>query len=1106
MLRVHTGENRMLSDAMIRMVGRALAEEDCAQYIIVPRQLTLLTERMLIEGLQLRGSFRLQVMSPARLCLRIFEETGMPGGTRVDERGRVMLVRGVIRSCSDALTVYKNTDRRRGFAEKCARQLETFMQGGLTPADLRACAEESGGMTQMKLRDLAALMEAYEEALSGKYQDGESELILAAQRLQAQRIPSLEDGHFWFFGFDLVPPTLTALMAQISKNAAAELFLALGNDRNARDYDCYLPMEKALGRLISACREVSADIRRQALADDGADDELRMLARELYAWPAERYPDEPGHVHLLLAKDPREECMLAAATARKMAMQGCRYGDMQLICADMDSYRPLLIEAFGLYEVPLFLGESRPVSRMAAAECLLSALKMIEKNFRCEDVFTLMRTGYARITRDEADRLSNYAIRRGIDNGRWMRPFVRGETAEIAEMEEIRRRLIGPVLALREKLKAAEDLKGQLAALFGYLEDIGAYQTSLDMQAEMNAQGMREAAGELSQAWNRIIGALDQMAELMGDKRMSLRELSQTLSESLEAAAIKALPQSGDAVYAQSSGRMLMQRAKLLMALGMADRGAAGDDALLTAEQRKSLSDRTKAYLGPDERDSARLRRFYLKSALGMAEEEVYISCPLSAADGSALRPDAAVSLIRGIFPKLKETGGVHGDAETELLLANAPRAAASLLAGVYAGMRDGESVSEAGGKIAASLDAVSENLPDVRDRLRRIGALLAPEPDRGMIDPASARALYGRMQHMSITRLEKFANCPFSFFAHYGLQPKRTEPFEMDRRAEGTFLHDAVYEFLKSAGDELNGMSRGEAEARMALIADGMLENLRTGSPMEDSASARAESRALRAAACRCAGVLAEQMHGSSFHTRQLERSFGREDGAQRLRAGDVTLEGRIDRMDGWEDGNSLRVIDFKLGGKPLNLTGAYYGLQLQLPIYLGAGMKQTGARSAGVYYFALDEGITDTQSTDPAEVEKLRAKEFRMSGLLPQDPELIRAQTPDVERVFKARVKTDGSLYGDVPCADDVNFDRLIRHTLKMAQRHIDAIRAGDVRVSPVNFENREPCGICDYRAACLFDAKTDGGCVRRIKNIKWNEVFDRIALEDEAEQREP
>ncbi len=992
------------------------------------------------------------------------------------------------------MTIYKNAGLRRGFADRCARQLEVFLQSGVAPEDLRDCAQESTGAARMKLLDLAAILEKYVQLTQGRYQDGEQELVEATSRVS--RADFIKSGRFWFFGFDITPPTLTRLMAEIAAVCPeSALFFPLPNDKTVRDYDCYRPLEQALGRLAGACQEAGARMHRTPLPKDEGREEIGALERELFAYPVKIWNKRPEHVHLAFARDVRQECMLAAATARRLAIEGMRYGEMQLICPDMEGYRQSLIEAFELYEIPLFLENSRPASRMATAECLLTALRMVERNFRSEDVFALMRCGYMDLSRDEADRLTNYAVRRGIDGGRWLRTLNRGNAAEIAEMEPLRERLMTPVIQLKEDLKAAQNLREQLAALFQFLMRIGAYERSQEHQQELINRGLREAAGVLAQSWNRIIGAMDQMAELMDGGKLGLRELTQTLAESLEAAVLKPLPQSGDAVYAQSAGRILMQPAKALFVLGLTDRSTGAEDALLTPGQRHLVAQKTKAYLGPDEADAARLRRFYLKAALGMATEKIFFSCPMSGNDGSACRAGLELELIRQIFPDLEPLD----EACMDELLCSAPRAALGSAARALASRWEGERPRVADVAAATALREVADQLPQVGGLLNRMETLLQGEEEREAVDVESARRLYGRLQAQSVTSLERFARCPFSYFVRYGLRPERVEPFEFDRREAGSFLHEAVNAFLRSCSRELNNLSDEEARQRMGRIVDGMLEGLKVGTPMEDSFSARAQQRTLRATACRCAQVLCAHMRGSAFHAEALERSFGREDGKNQLRVGDTVLEGRIDRMDLWEEGNCLRVIDFKLGGRPLNLAGAYYGLELQLPVYLGAALKQRHARSAGVYYFALDEGIVNTQSVDPIQVERERSERFRMSGLLPQDPELIRAQTPHPEEVFQGRLTGEGKPYANVPCADDVNFERLVRHVLKRASEQLERIRAGAADISPASFDGREACALCDYRSACLFDAKMDARRLRRLKNIKWNEVFEKIAMED-------
>ena len=374
-----------------------------------------------------------------------------------------MLVRRAIRACEN-LTIYKNADRRRGFSEKCARQLELFVQGGVGSDALRTCANENTGTIRLKLNDLAAIFDKYNEMTAGKYQDGESELVEA--RMRAANAEFIASSRFYFYGFDIMPPTLDRLIASVSAGAlGAELYFPLASDEDRRDADCYRPLERGLRRLWDSCVEAGCEVRRCAVSgEDTRSADIAFVSKELYAYPPSSRAEAPENVSLRFALDPREECMLAAATARRAAMDGMKYRDMQLACADLDAYRPFLKEAFRLYDVPLFLENSRPVSRMAVAECLLTALRMIERNFRSEDVFTLMRTGFTALDTDQADRLSNYAIRRGVDGGRWLRPFTRGADAEIDEMEPLRRALMAPVVNLRENLRNAADLKRSMPA------------------------------------------------------------------------------------------------------------------------------------------------------------------------------------------------------------------------------------------------------------------------------------------------------------------------------------------------------------------------------------------------------------------------------------------------------------------------------------------------------------------------------------------------------------------------------------------------------------------------------------------------------------------
>lgn len=1140
MLRIYTGRSRLLTGALIE----ALKQDDAeTQLVIVPKQLTLQTERMLLDALNLRGSFRLQVLSAERLCGRIFDAAGQPDGVKIDDRGRVMLVRTALRSCREQLTIYKGAERRRGFAERCADQLERIRQAGITPETLIACADEQNGAAALKLIDLSKILEAYQTLIEGRYQDGEAEFNAAIVR--ARDAAFLRESSVWFFGFDMVPPTLHELIAAVSAAAVdSGIFLSLENDEDARDYGVFWPMEHARMRLVQAAMkqgtttkrievrdkmpeirqdagnalnlaELLGEVQREKKKNDilivpppARKHDLQLLEEELFAYPAKPSEGASSCIQMTFLRNLQEECRYAAALARRLVMRrGWHWDNILILCQDVESYAPTLRAAFEEYDVPLFLSSSRAAARHPLAECLLTAIQVIEKNYPAEDMIALWRTGFMPVSQDEADRLENYTVKYGMKGKRFLRPLTRGSEEEKETLEPIRARAMAPIVHLKDHLAAAATLQRQLEALYTFLTEIDGYNKSLIRMNALAEQGLREQAGEEGQVWNRILGAMDQMYALMGEDKLSRKELRESLSDSLSASVIKALPQSGDAVYAQSTDSACTRGAKAIFLIGLSDSPVNDNEGLLTPSQKKTLSEFTHAYLGPEEEDLSLLRRFYLKSALGMASEYVSLSCPMSGADGKAQAAGVLFSMVEALFPGMNVRGGVAGDEALEKMLRGAPGAAVSCAAKALAGEAEGSPMLPIDRAALASLARISGRMPKAQDGLKRLSAALNRNLAADTLNPAEAGRLYGAIPSISITRLERYAGCPFSYYIRYGLQPEKIEPFTLNFADEGSFFHSASHEFLMRSMDDLNTLTPDEAARRMDAVTELLLEQMVESGPLGDSAVSLAERRRLKATARICAQVFAEHMRGSQFHPSKLEHDFGKYDARTLTLPGGTVLEGRIDRVDTWEndDGGYLRVIDFKRGGKNLDLALAYYGLQLQLPIYLAAGLNLWGGRSAGVYYFPLEEGIVAVQDVNPTVIEQLRRKMFRLKGLVPDDIELLEAMSPDFRDVFDVKINKDNTFSKTTQTAAEADYRRLTRWTLDRAAEHLKNIQDGRCAPSPARMEKgSDPCQYCDAKGICMFDPKLDAACVRNFKKLPADEVLKRLALESENQEK--
>ena len=138
----------------------------------------------------------------------------------------------------------------------------------------------------------------------------------------------------------------------------------------------------------------------------------------------------------------------------------------------------------------------------------------------------------------------------------------------------------------------------------------------------------------------------------------------------------------------------------------------------------------------------------------------------------------------------------------------------------------------------------------------------------------------------------------------------------------------------------------------------------------------AQAEARRMRRILARAARALSAQLRGSAFRPVELEMAFGEGRYSLKLHTNAQTrLDGRIDRIDGMADADDryLRVIDYKRGGKKLDAGEVYEGLQLQLILYLAEAIHKYGARSAGAFYFRVDDPVINTESLNEEEIERL-------------------------------------------------------------------------------------------------------------------------------------
>lgn len=1086
MLRIITGRAYEARRALIERVRGALnGPDEGGILVVVPAQYTLEAERMLLGESGVRGSFRLQVLSPQRLCQRVFDGAGWPEGARIDDQGRVMLLEAAAARHKKELMWYRGAAGRRGFAGRALVQISGFKQAGVTPEALTELAGAQDSPLREKLSDLALLYADYERAIEGRFLDGDDEMRRAAGRMAGAAFARGSEA--FVYGFDLIPPGLSGVLLALCGVARAVEVIMCDPGARARDADIYEPVRASLGRLERMARGAGVAVERIFLAEvkRPGPAAIRHLEREVYALPIRPLNQKARGVKIAGMKNPLQEARFAAALIRELAAaRNWRYREIacavgRLDAAQMDEMR----RAFALYEVPLFLPESRPASRHAVSVCLLSAIRLVTGNYAAEDLADYLRSGFSGLDDDQCDLLINHILRRGLRGGRLKRP-IEARTGQEEQIEQLRARTMAPILELERAAREAHTVLELLGALFNLLSELDAAGTLERMRERLEALGQRAWAAEGAQVWKRILQAMDQMAALLGGERMTLEAVGDMLERALDSAEVKPLPQSGEAVLAGEIGHMKGHQVRALLILGLTDAGAPETGGLLSERELDALDPSGERLAFPDGDAMVRLRAMAFKAALSLPEEYLFISYPLSDSMGAAVARSPLIGQIRRALGALRECGGVTEDENMDALRFGARGALIQYL---------GESAKSLSGRAARAALARVEGGPEAIERARRARGETAVSE---RLPAALSKKLYGGLDFVSVSRLERFRLCPFSHFARYVLRPEPFEEFSISPRDVGEFYHEAIERFMR-LGERAGALSLAASQSLMDDVTGQMLLAM---SAMEDSPSRRAEGERMRRVARRAARTLMGQLEGGSFSPSALEAVFGGDELGLTLACG-ARLGGRIDRVDSWtgEGGKYLRVIDYKTGGKTLSLSEIYYGLQMQLMIYLAAALRQQGALPAGVFYFTISEGIVLTDLRDAGQVEALRRKKLRLDGLALNDPAVIRAMSERPGDIMQVSVTKDGRLYGErLIGAED--FKRLIEHTLKLADESVRRIRGGETRIAPVSAGRRTACDVCEFAALCRREAGLPGGEAAVMAHLKGAQVLKLLGEERE------
>lgn len=1091
-------------------------------YMIVPNQMALMAEKRLMEKADNLALVNTEVITFSRMAFRVRNEIGGAKKTNLSKSGKAMLLYDILSKCKDNLNFLgKNAEN----VDIIGNSITEFKKHRINIDNLK---EEANTTTdiylKLKLNDMITMYEEFEKSIQDKFLDENDVLdILNTQILESNQFKDAIIYIDEFVGFTTQEYEIIAKLMQLAKEVNVTICTDNLVQQEDADKDIFYANKNTGIKLINLAKEYGIEIEDDVKLTElhrFKNSELKHLEENFYAVPYKTYKEGPKNIKLFLANNQYTEIEhIASEIVKLVRNENYRYKDISVITKNLNLYSSLIKVIFASYNIPVFIDEKKELSENVLVKFLIAVLEICNKNWSYEAVFNYLKTGFVNIDKEEIFKLENYCIRWGIKGNKWYKEdwnYVGKDEyteEELARLNELRKMIVTPIRKLQEKARKDNSFTNLTKILYEFLEEMRIEEVITSKIQKLEEKGFIEIANEYESSFKVLIELFDEIVLVFGEEKTNFDKYMNILKIGLKNTGLGKIPATQDQVIVGDVSRSRSHKVRAVFIIGIND----GEFPSIYKDEG-FFNDKDREYLKAQGFDLANgslenlyEENFNIYKAFTVAEEKLFLSYASSDNEGRTLRPSILITKLKKIYPNLQERSDIITQ-EKEIITAN--NTFDNLIEKLNS-YQEGEEIED----IWFDVLEYYGNNPLWKGRLLKSleGIKYTNVPEK--IKPEFIKKLYGETLHTTISRLERYRSCPFSFYLEYGLKLKEKKSLKLQPIDTGSFMHEVIDEFFEEVSTKkisIKELEKEEIERIVKQIIEEKL-NLKANYIFKSIPKFMVLTNRLCRLVTLSIVYIVQGLQATDFEVvgNEIEFKNGKEYKPIEITTEDgrkVEITGKIDRIDLAKDatGKYIRIIDYKSSAKDINLNEVLAGLQLQLITYLDAVCEEKDVIPAGVLYFGLTEPkldkVKNSKNITDEEVEKKIREHFRMNGLVLAEMNVINMMDNNLKDGEKSttipvKLKKDGSMDKTSKVVSRKEFEILQKYVKKTLGDISKEILDGNIDIKPYyNVKNkRKPCEYCAYGSICNFKKGFYGNDYNYIDNLEKDYILECMNFRD-------
>lgn len=878
------------------------------QYIIIPEQFSYSEEKKLMAELQENSIINAEVITFKRMAERVQTEVAGRTKSLLSKSGKAMIMYSILDKQKDKLQYIKNSSNN---IDLGIQTIKDFKKNVIKYQDIEGLIESvDKPLLKAKLQDVNIIYSEYEKCIQEKFLDEEDKISKLATSLESSTMFDNSDIYIdEFSGFTKQEYQVIAKLLKKARKVRLAICLDELNEKNKTDIFYF--NKSAVEELIDIATECGVEVEKPIYLNKQyklKNPELKHLEQNLYAPTYAKYAGEVKNIKTILTLNPYEEIEYVAQNIIKLVRdEGYKYSDIAIIARNIDEVQSKVKAILGNNCIPVFIDNKEDLARSQFIKYILALLEILAKNWSQEAVISYIKSGFLKIDEDDIYKLENYVIKWGIQGSKW---YKEDWEYEEENFNELREKIVLPILDLKAKLEGQKTATNISKAIYSFLDKNDIYTQIEEKIKKYEESGNILLSKNCKASLENLIEVLDEIIYIFEDQKMSFEKYREILKIGLSYKELGNIPEVIDQVILGDIERSRSHEIKIAFILGVNDgnfprinkiEGFLNDD---DRETLKSLGKEiAKGSLELTYED-----QFNIYKALTTAKEKLYLMYTSTDKDGATLRQSILITKIKRIFPNLKEESTIL-NSEPEI---TSKQATFQELLFELQKLKNGEQIDDIWYEVYNwyKTDPKWSNI--LEKAMIELKYLKTPEK----ISKENIEKLYGKTLKTSISKLETYRRCPFQYHLKYGLKLQEKEEFKVRAIDTGSFMHEVIEEFFRRAEDVKKITEEEISKLVDEIILDKL--SLRKNYLFTSNKKFIALTNRLKRIINKSLGYIVYQIQNSDFTVLANEVEFSKT-------INNVEITGKIDRVDISNDGDFLRVIDYKSSSKNINLNDVF-------------------------------------------------------------------------------------------------------------------------------------------------------------------------------------